>query len=625
MLDGLVIVTLDGRVLKFNKNYKEMLGYEDSELPELTYQQLTPEKWHKTEAEIIKNEVLAYGASRVYQKEYIKKDGTIFPVELRAFLTQDEQDKKVILGIVRDITQQKEYEQKLLSNEKRYKALFEQSNDGILLIENKIITDANKMIEKLFESKNEDIIGSYLSQFVKKFSPQNQTDTHSSLPQAEKFIELAQKGESQTFEWKHITSTNKPFYAQITIFKIEIENSHPILQIIIRDITKFKKAQQQLNQKQKMEAIGQLAGGLAHDFNNMLSSIIGSLELLQMDTDWSGKKQEYIDIIKASTERATGLTSKLLHFSRKESHDSEKMDLLTAIRESILILKHTIDKKINIIFKIKEENNSAIIEGNISQIMNSILNLGINASHAMPNGGNLKIICQSAILDEFFCKASPFKINPGKYYKLTVEDTGEGISKENLKRIFEPFFTTKETGKGTGLGLASVYATVMQHHGALSVYSELQHGTSFNLFFPACADTQLQVSQKIRLATKGTGNILLIEDEPFLREITQKSLNFLGYDVDTTENGVEGLKAFKNSPQKYDLVILDMIMPKMNGKECFHELKKIEPNLKIILASGFYLDNELEDLKKLGLSGFIKKPFQVAELSELIANTLKEK
>ncbi|MHC4874225.1 MAG: hybrid sensor histidine kinase/response regulator, partial [Planctomycetota bacterium] len=387
------------------------------------------------------------------------------------------------------------------------------------------------------------------------------------------------------------------------------------------DITESKKMQDQLLHSSKMDAIGQLAGGVAHDFNNQLGGILGYAEILLRrvrDKDLN----RYIEFIIKAANHAAALTEKLLAFARKQHIASSTIDIHEPLNESIALLKSTIDR----IVKVEVSLNADLTEviGDPSQLQSAFLNLGINASHAMPDGGIIYIDSRNVDLDRNYCKASEFDIYPGTYIEVEIKDTGEGIPSEDLKHIFEPFFTTKKQGEGTGLGLAAVYGTVQQHKGMIEVRSVAHEGTSFHLLFPIGKAVQNEILPVTPTTIHGTGCILVIDDEEIMRFLCKEILQELGYKVLSAENGKIGVEVFEDNIDKVDLVILDMIMPEMNGRDCFNALKKIKPDLPIIISSGFSREEDIDDIKATENVPFIKKPYSLAALSQLLKSSLEE-
>jgi len=384
---------------------------------------------------------------------------------------------------------------------------------------------------------------------------------------------------------------------------------------MIYDITEEKALQEQLAQSQKMDTVGQLAGGIAHDFNNMLSGILGSAEVIGMKTDLDGEVREYINIIINAAERASELTSKLLAFSRRGKIISSVIDIHECISSVIMLLKRSIDKRIVIKESLLAERFK--ITGDPTLIQNALLNLAINAKDAMPDGGSITISTREAYLDDDFIKKYPHA-DKGLHLEIDVSDTGAGISRENLPKIFDPFFTTKPVGKGTGLGLAAVYGTVKEHRGFIRVYSEENVGTVFRIYLPLDSEQKYEKEKVESVIISGKGRIMVVDDESVIRNTAYGMLSSMGYDVLLAQDGEEALKIYESEVEKIDLVILDMVMPKISGKETFERLKKIDKSVKVIFSSGFSPEAVAGDIRGIGTIGFIQKPYRIVELSKLI-------
>lgn len=390
--------------------------------------------------------------------------------------------------------------------------------------------------------------------------------------------------------------------------------------LVFRDVTEERSLQTQLNQSQKMDAVGRLAGGVAHDFNNMIGGIIGASEILDGMLPDNPEMKELNGLIIETAERAADLTKKLLAVGRKQPSATSALDLHSVLKDVGTLLKSSVDRRISIDMNLTAGKSTII--GDHSQLQNVFLNLGINASHAMPEGGTIHISSQNIELDELYCNSSVFNVQPGHYIEIEVHDSGCGIPPEHLKRIFEPFFTTKEPGKGTGLGLSAVYGTVEQHHGAIMVYSEVDVGTTFHLFFPL-TDREFKPGTKpVTIPSENGETVLIVDDEKVMRITAKSILESLGYKVLVAEDGKEGMELFEEHIESVDLVILDMIMPERDGRDCFVAMKKLKPSVKVILSSGFSHEEDLAELKKKGLDAFIRKPCRSAVLSRTVHGVL---
>jgi PAS domain S-box-containing protein len=395
---------------------------------------------------------------------------------------------------------------------------------------------------------------------------------------------------------------------------------------IARDITEKKKTEKekheleiQLFQAQKMESIGMLAGGIAHDFNNILTSMMGYAEVLK--SKFSGQstgESKAADAILRGAERAADLTQQLLGFARGGKYNPEPLNINDTITEISTIYKKTFEKNIKINLDLENDINIVETDGNqIGQVLSVII---LNAKDAMPDGGILTLKSDNEYIDEDKqCLEINFK--PGKYVKITISDTGIGIP-ENIKdRIFEPFFSTKGKGKGTGLGLATVYGIIKNHHGCINVHSEPGEGTTFTILLPATEKRAVKKPSAVK-SIRGTETIFIVEDEEDLREMAKMQLEVLGYKVLIAEDGEEAVNIYRDEFKNIDLVILDMIMPKMNGPEVFKEFKSINPKVKTVITSGYSQDGKAAEILENGGIGFIQKPFKLENLTKIIHDSL---
>ena len=366
----------------------------------------------------------------------------------------------------------------------------------------------------------------------------------------------------------------------------------------------------QLLQAQKMEAIGTLAGGIAHDFNNLLTVVMGFSELLLAEKD--EKHPEYDDLQKIfhAAKNGAELVQRLLMFSRKSEPKPVPMSLNKQIVQVEKLLRRTIPKMIDIHLDLSPDLPD--INADPSQIEQVLMNLAVNARDAMPDKGNLTVKTEALTLDEEYCRLH-VEANPGEYVLLEVSDTGHGMDKETVEHIFEPFFTTKEMGRGTGLGLAMVYGIVKQHNGHITVYSEVGKGTAFRVYLPAYrARREPEIEESDIMPAFGT--------EKFCWWMMNSSsgnwgldLTKHGYTVLQAENGRQALDLFKKERSRISLVILDLIMPEMSGTECLKELLKIDPQVNVLIASGFSAETSVKETIQMGAKGFVTKPFRVKE------------
>jgi PAS domain S-box-containing protein len=396
---------------------------------------------------------------------------------------------------------------------------------------------------------------------------------------------------------------------------------HPIgFRGVLRDVSERKKAEEekrklenQLQQAQKMESIGTLAGGIAHDFNNILMGIQGNASLMLLKIEASHPNYEKIKNVEKYVQNGTELTKQLLGFARRGKYHVKASDINEIIEKSATMFGRT-KKEIRLNMDLAHEIWT--VEVDRGQIEQALLNLYVNAWQAMPEGGDLFLETENVFLNWSYLK--PYKVEPGKYVKITVADTGVGIDKETRERIFEPFFTTKEMGRGTGLGLASVYGIIKNHGGYINVYSEKDQGTTFSIYLPASEKKIVEEKEVAVAFAKGSGTILLIDDEQMIIDVGRELLSELGYEVMLARSGPEAIEGYKKNHPRIDLVIMDMIMPGMSGGETFDRLKEINPDVKVLLSSGYSINGQATKILQRGCDGFIQKPFNMNQLGEKI-------
>jgi len=388
-----------------------------------------------------------------------------------------------------------------------------------------------------------------------------------------------------------------------------------------RDVTENLELSRQLHQAQKMEAIGTLAGGVAHDFNNILQVALGYSELILGDEDMPQHYRNDLQKIHDSSRRGADLVQRLLTFSRKTEIKPQPLNLNRRINEMVKMLDRTIPKMIDIQLVLAKDLST--INADPTEMDQVLMNLAVNARDAMPDGGNLTIRTEKVFLDEEYARRH-LGARPGEYVLLSVSDTGHGMDKKTLDRIFEPFYTTKEAGEGTGLGLAMAYGIVTQHGGQIRCYSEPGYGTIFKIYLPALVDEreQLETGTWEALPRGGTETILLVDDEEFVRDLGRKILEQSGYTVLTATNGTDGLNLYKKERRKISLIILDLIMPEMGGKQCLEELLKIDPKARVFIASGFAANGQSKEALETGARGFVGKPYNIRGMLQVVREVL---
>jgi signal transduction histidine kinase/CheY-like chemotaxis protein len=431
----------------------------------------------------------------------------------------------------------------------------------------------------------------------------------------EKLRPVAQENRPRQFHWR-CPATNKDLYV------VSYGTSAGHVATLLLDVTeqiqaekKSRELQEQLHHTRKMEAIGQLAGGIAHDFNNLLTAIHGNAELIRIDPKSDRSHMECAEQILQASHRMTDLTQQLLSFGRKGKLQTISVDMHEAIAETVKLLSHSIDRRIQIIQELRAPYPCVV--GDPSQIKNSLLNLGINARDAMPRGGTLTFSTRIVRIDENQLDVNRETVQPGQYLEISVRDTGVGMDAATMEHIFEPFFTTKKIGEGTGLGLAGVYGCVKCHRGFINVESQPGQGSVFKVYFPP-AESEVGV-----YASDGEGgapapkakHILIIDDEQMVRNYAVRALRTLGYRVSFCGDGEEAADLYRDHYRDIDLVMLDLIMPRLDGVETFRKLKEINPAIRAVLISGYSDPAAIEVLTQEGVLGFIHKPFDIDNLA----------
>ncbi|MCP4724393.1 MAG: response regulator, partial [bacterium] len=404
----------------------------------------------------------------------------------------------------------------------------------------------------------------------------------------------------------------------------ELIEKNLLLEKEIREKTeseeKRKSLEEQLFQSQKMESIGRLAGGVAHDFNNILTAIMGYSELLKMRfRDTTKIEGQAADVIFNGAERAAVLTKQLLGFARRGKYNPVPLNVNEILKETVLMLERAFDKKVNIGFELDEKIGA--IEADKSQMFQVFTNLMINAKDAMPNGGDLRIKTENCEIDSQYAEAhSDFP--PGFYVKITVTDNGIGMAKEVVEHIFEPFYSTKGEGKGSGLGLAMVYGIVKNHGGHIHIFSEPGLGSTFTIYIPRSDKEVISETAYSPELVKGESTVLVVDDEEDVRSTAEYMLNELGYKVLFAVDGKDAIEKYKKHSGEIDIVLLDMIMPKKAGSETFLELKEIDPDIKVILSSGYSVDKKTTAMINDGVMGFLQKPYKIIDLSKILYEIL---
>jgi PAS domain S-box-containing protein len=500
----------------------------------------------------------------------------------------------------------------LRQSEQRYHDLYENAPDSYLMIERSgIIESCNRTGAEMLGYAREQILGKRFEEFC---LPERSEDVRRLL----EAMFLAGKGVSDVEE-QMVTRKGETIHVNLS-FSLAVNEAGQTVnaRVIARDITDRKKMEHAILHAQKIESIGKLAGGVAHDFNNILASVLGSASILRRRLTEKSKFYKYVEIIEVAARRGSSLTRQLLTFARKTETKDELVDVNDTIRETVQLYERSVAK--DIVVDVKLTGEITHVRGDSGQIQQALLNLLLNARDAMPGGGKVAIT-SSVVMADAHTTTQFASVKPGPFVRVNVSDTGVGMENGIRERVFEPFYTTKDTG--TGLGLSVVYGVVQNHGGFLDVESEVGRGTTFSVYLPRSSDAvQGAIRQRQQRIPRGNEHILMIDDEISVCEIARDLLAELGYVVTVAHDGKEGVDLFRSRQASIDLVLLDLDMPLMGGKETFEHLRGIKPKLRIIILTG-YGENVIEQTAfGSEVNSFIQKPFQPEDLAVRIREVL---
>ena len=607
--DAITLLAADGTVLYDSPSIQRVLGYSPTErIGRSVFEFVHPED-RRNMTRGFANFVQQPGAVDPSEVRFLHKDGTLRQIEgVRTNLLHESAVQAVVVNY-RDITERKRAEEALKISEEKYRLVVENANDAILVLQDGMIKFPNHQATALSGYSEEEITGVPFASFIHADDKDMAMEMHRKRLQGDK-IPL-------TYSFRFINKSGEAVWVQVTGVFITWEG-RPAALVFLKDITIQKKLEEQLLQSQKMEAIGTLAGGVAHDFNNLLMGILGYTSLMLMKTGKTHLFYEKLKTIERLVESGAELTRQLLGFARGGKYQVKPVNVNEMIIKTSDIFGRT-KREITIHRKLPEDVHT--IEADTGQMEQVLFNLYVNAWQAMPSGGRLYLETQNVILDEQQFRT--YKADPGSYVKITVTDTGIGMDSETQKRIFEPFFSTKGIGKGMGLGMASAYGIIKNHGGIINVYSEKGHGATFTLLLPASEAKPLEPRPLEGSLLTGHETILIVDDEQEVLSAVKELLEELGYRTLTAKSGRKAIELYKKHSKDIKLVILDMIMPEMNGKETLIKLMEIDKNVCVLLSSGYNIDGEAAHILEMGCKGFIQKPFRAEELSLKIRDVLE--
>ena len=550
--------------------------------------------------------------ARKLEHRILHADGTVGYINVQFVIVKDSDGQAVeAFGVAQNITERRQAEEALRESEEKYRLLIENATDAIFIVQDKVVKFANPKAKKITGYSAAQLAKLPFVDFIHPEDRGMVLERH--------LKRLGGQEPPNIYSFRIVDKSGEVLSVELSAVFINWEG-RPATLNFLRDITAQKRLEAQLQQAQKMEALGTLAGGIAHDFNNLLMAIQGRASILLMNKDSAHPDFEHLRGIESHVESAADLTKQLLGFARGGKYEVKPTDLNELIKKENRMFGRT-KKEITIHGKYAENLWSVEIDrGQIEQVF---LNLYVNAWQAMPGSGDLYVETENVTLDENYLK--PFSAKPGKYVKISVTDTGIGMDKATRERIFDPFFTTKKMGRGTGLGLASAYGIVKNHGGFINVYSEKGHGSTFNIYLPASEKEVMKEKTVGSDALRGSETVLLVDDEDMIIDVAEEVLKQLGYNVLVARSGKEAIEIYEENKERIDMVILDMIMPDISGGDTYDRMKEMDPDVKVLLSSGYSINGQAKEILDRGCNGFIQKPYKMRQLSQKLREILDKK
>lgn len=613
-MDAIITVGVDQRIVLFNHAAEKMFGYSAEEVLGKDISMLIPARFRGSHNQHIRR----FGATGETTRAMgalspvsgVRRNGEEFPIE--ASISQIEADgQKLFTVILRDITSRAHAEERLIEQA----ALLNHAQDAIVTCDLQWrVVFWNRAAERLYGWTAEEVIGQDMRNDLYR----------GNFAQQEKAQDVLLKKGEWRGDLRQFTKDGREIYVEGNWALVRDNAGQPKQFLLINsDITEKRKLEAQFLRTQRLESIGTLASGIAHDLNNILSPILMGTQMLYMKP-LDESTQRLVGVMQMNAQRGADMVKQVLSFAKGVSGDRVLLQPKHLIREIIRISEETFPKSISIQQRLGEE--LWIIKGDATQLHQVLLNLCVNSRDAMPHGGTLTIAAENQILDELYSEMRK-DAAPGPYVAINVTDTGMGIPADIIDRIFDPFFTTKEVGSGTGLGLATVHSIVTSHGGFITVESKIGAGTVFTIYLPASdAFSEEAIVEQIAQPLQGSGElILLVDDETALREITKSALETFGYRVLTAENGATGLSVFVTHQDEISAVITDLMMPVMDGIMVIRALRKLKPQVPIIAASGLFDSTKLAELHELGVTERLGKPYNAEVLLKTIMRVLQER
>ena len=612
----------DGRYIEVNQGFTQMYGYTHEEALGHNPKELDIWGDRPEQAEIRGRILEEHGKIRHFEFTFRRKNGDSGTgLNFSEFIELG--GKPHLLSMTIDITDRKQAEDELRKSEERYRAVLDASSDPIIVYDMKgACLYANAAFTRVFGWTLPEVLGRRIDYTPNETKPETR----------ERITDIIQGKGFYGFETKRYNKAGNPIDVSMSAAIIRDRQGRVEGCVVnLQDITERKKAeaekerlQAQLRQAQKMEAIGTLASGVAHDFNNLLQAISGNITIMAGLKNQDDKAVHHTREIETAVQRAADLVQRLLTFSRKVEPDFKIVYLNREVREAVAILERTIPKMISIHSQMAEDIKP--IRADANQVYQVLMNLGTNARDAMPDGGELGFSTRNTTMDEHFCR-NHVGATPGEYVQMTVSDTGHGMDEETLKHIYTPFFTTKDVGKGTGLGLAMVYGILKTHGGYVLCDSRPGRGTTFDVYWPVALDITAADAPAVAeddFIGGGNEKILVVDDEQAILEIAQDLLTENGYSVLAAHSGEEALQIYEKFHDSIDLVILDLGMPGIGGHNALTELLKFDPQVKVIISSGYSSDGKVKEDLLPHVAGFMDKPYRLHDMLKKVREVLDE-